>query len=140
MDVLTAHQLFRTEAVLHPSRRRRPGHPLRVRPSEQAGGDLQQRRRFVREGGPLLARIGRPQLDVRGHRHGPVQDAVLDHGRETDERTGQWRKWRRPVKTMARWWRSATSMAISSRIEPPGWMIAETPAWAAIWIPSGKGK
>ena len=25
------------------------------------------------------------------------------------------------------WWRSATSMAISSRIEPPGWMIAVTP-------------
>ena len=31
-------------------------------------------------------------------------------------------------------------MAISSRIEPPGWMIAVTPAWAAIWMPSGKGK
>ena len=45
-----------------------------------------------------------------------------------------------PVKTMARWWRSATSIAISSRIEPPGWMIAVTPAWAAIWIPSGNGK
>ena len=43
----------------------------------------------------------------------------------------QWRKWRRPVKTIARWCRSATSMAISSRIEPPGWMIAVTPAWAA---------
>ena len=53
---------------------------------------------------------------------------------------GQWRKWRRPVKTIARWWRSATSIAISSRIEPPGWMIAVTPAWAASWIPSGNGK
>ena len=52
----------------------------------------------------------------------------------------QWRKWRRPVKTMARWWRSATSIAISSRIEPPGWMIAVTPAPAAAWMPSGKGK
>ncbi len=43
----------------------------------------------------------------------------------------QWRKWRRPVKTIARWWRSAISIAISSRIEPPGWMIAVTPATAA---------
>ena len=50
------------------------------------------------------------------------------------------RKCRRPVKTIARWCRSATSMAISSRIEPPGWMIAVTPAPAATWIPSGNGK
>ena len=55
-------------------------------------------------------------------------------------RAGQCRKWRRPVKTIARWWRSATSIAISSRIEPPGWMIAVTPALAAIWMPSGNGK
>src|SRR4029079_10069809 len=52
----------------------------------------------------------------------------------------QCRKCRLPVNTMARWWRSATSIAISSRIEPPGWMIAVTPAAAAIWIPSGNGK
>ena len=52
----------------------------------------------------------------------------------------QWRKWRRPVKTIAKWCRSATSIAISSRIEPPGWMIAVTPASAAAWIPSGNGK
>ena len=52
----------------------------------------------------------------------------------------QWRKWRRPVKTIARWCRSATSIAISSRIEPPGWMIAVTPALAASEIPSGNGK
>ena len=52
----------------------------------------------------------------------------------------QWRKWRRPVNTIARWWRSATSIAISSRIDPPGWMIAVIPALAAIWIPSGNGK
>ena len=45
-----------------------------------------------------------------------------------------------PVKTMARWCRSATSMAISSRMEPPGWMIAVTPAEAASWMPSGNGK
>ena len=49
-------------------------------------------------------------------------------------------KWRRPVKTIARWCLSATSIAISSRIEPPGWMIAVTPALAATWMPSGNGK
>ena len=57
-----------------------------------------------------------------------------------DQLAHQWRKCRRPVKTMAMWWRSATSIAISSRMEPPGWMIAVTPAWAAIWMPSGNGK
>ena len=46
----------------------------------------------------------------------------------------------RPVNTIARWCRSATSIAISSRIEPPGWMIAVTPALAATWMPSGNGK
>ena len=60
--------------------------------------------------------------------------------RPADRRAHQCRKWRRPVKTIARWWRSATSIAISSRIEPPGWMIAVTPALAAIWMPSGNGK
>ena len=45
-----------------------------------------------------------------------------------------------PVNTIARWCRSATSIAISSRIEPPGWMIAVTPALAATWMPSGNGK
>ena len=52
----------------------------------------------------------------------------------------QWRKWRRPVKTIARWCRSATSIAISSRREPPGWMIAVTPAIAAWAMASGNGK
>ena len=52
----------------------------------------------------------------------------------------QCRKCRVPVKTIARWWRSATSIAISSRIEPPGWTIAVTRPGAAIWMPSGNGK
>ena len=59
---------------------------------------------------------------------------------EREQLLHQWRKCRRPVKTMARWCRSASSMAISSRIEPPGWMIAVTPADAASWMPSGNGK
>jgi hypothetical protein len=72
----------------------------------------------------------------RGGSYGRVPEA----GTRLGSMTGQWRKWRRPVNTIARWCRSATSIAISSRIEPPGWMIAVTPALAAIWIPSGNGK
>ncbi len=49
-------------------------------------------------------------------------------------------KCRLPVNTIARWCRSATSIAISSRTDPPGWMMAVTPACAAIWMPSGNGK
>ena len=52
----------------------------------------------------------------------------------------QWRKWRRPVKTMARWCRSAISMAISSRTLPPGWMMAVTPRSAASAMASPNGK
>jgi hypothetical protein len=67
-----------------------------------------------------------------------VSLSLLGHGARGRRATGQCRKWRRPVKTIAMWWRSATSIAISSRIEPPGWMIAVTPAVAAAWIPSGE--
>ena len=52
----------------------------------------------------------------------------------------QRRKCRRPVKTMAMWCRSATSIAISSRLEPPGWMIAVMPRSAASWMASANGK
>ena len=74
-----------------------------------------------------------------------VAGGSADHrgGESRARSSGEWRqwlKWRRPVKTMAMWCRSATSIAISSRIEPPGWMIAVTPAWAAAAIPSGNGK
>ncbi len=41
---------------------------------------------------------------------------------------------------MAMWCRSATSMAISSRTEPPGWMMAVTPRSPASWMASANGK
>src|SRR5207248_1703148 len=46
----------------------------------------------------------------------------------------------RPVKSIAIRWRFAVSIIIWSRIEPPGWMIAVTPARAATSMPSGNGK
>ena len=52
----------------------------------------------------------------------------------------QWRKWRIPVKTMARPASSAAAITSSSRIEPPGWMTAVAPAAAAARSPSAKGK
>ena len=45
-----------------------------------------------------------------------------------------------PVKTMARPRSSAAAITSSSRIEPPGWMTAVTPASAAAIRPSAKGK
>src|ERR1700746_964131 len=36
----------------------------------------------------------------------------------------QWRKWRRPVKTIVAPACSAAAITSSSRFEPPGWMIA----------------
>jgi N-succinyldiaminopimelate aminotransferase len=52
----------------------------------------------------------------------------------------QWRKWRTAVVTIATPAASAAAMTSASRIEPPGWMTARTPASKAIWGPSAKGK
>ena len=52
----------------------------------------------------------------------------------------QCRKWRMPVKTMARPFSSAASITSLSRIEPPGWMTAVAPASAAASRPSANGK
>ena len=52
----------------------------------------------------------------------------------------QWRKWRTPVKTMARPCSSAAATTSSSFTDPPGWMIAVAPARAISSIPSRKGK
>ena len=52
----------------------------------------------------------------------------------------QCRKSRRPVKIMARPCSSAAWMTSLSRTEPPGWMMARTPASAAASTPSRKGK
>ena len=52
----------------------------------------------------------------------------------------QCRKWRRPVKTMAAPARSTASITSASRFEPPGWMIARTPASSASCGPSANGK
>ena len=61
------------------------------------------------------AASSRPRLLVRAARA-----VALD-------RAHQWRKWRRPVKTIATPASSAAATTSSSRIEPPGWMIAVTP-------------
>ena len=55
-------------------------------------------------------------------------------------RERQWRKWRSPVKTMAMPCSSAASITSASRIEPPGWTTASTPASAAASSPSRNGK
>ena len=52
----------------------------------------------------------------------------------------QCRKWRTPVKTMARPFSSAAAITSSSRMEPPGWITAVAPASAAASRPSANGK
>ena len=52
----------------------------------------------------------------------------------------QWRKWRRPVTTMAAPAASTAATTSSSRFEPPGWMTALTPAARQTSTPSAKGK
>src|SRR5690606_9419111 len=52
----------------------------------------------------------------------------------------QWRKWRTPVNTMAMPCSSAAAITSASRIEPPGWITALMPAWAAASMPSRNGK
>ena len=77
--------------------------------------------------------LGAPTHEPRRLDRGGLRDAdhlqreqLLHYGRPTLI-TDQWLKCRLPVNTIARWCRSATSIAISSRMEPPGWMIAVMP-------------
>ena len=81
-------------------------------------------------------------LGSAAHEPGRCDGRRLGHADhlEREQLLHQCRKCRRPVNTIARWCRSASSIAISSRMEPPGWMIAVTPADAASWMPSGNGK
>ena len=52
----------------------------------------------------------------------------------------QWRKCRIPVATIAIPAASAAAIVSTSRIEPPGWMIAVAPAFAISCTPSANGK
>src|SRR6476620_5538192 len=72
----------------------------------------------------LHLRIGQPAANA---------EAVLRRGRaEMHAATrSQCRKWRTPVKTMARPFSSAAAITSASRIEPPGWTTAVAPASAA---------
>jgi hypothetical protein len=63
-------------------------------------------------------------------RHGA--DPAANEDRAIGGRGAQWRKWRRRVKTIAIPARSAASTTSGSRTEPPGWMMAVTPASIAI--------
>src|SRR5262249_7599490 len=63
----------------------------------------------------------------------PAGAVALDAGH-------QWRKCRRPVKTIATPAFSAASMTSPSRREPPGWTIAVTPCVIASSGPSENGK
>src|SRR5713226_8074083 len=67
-------------------------------------------------------------------------DRERDHRKEAEGRIIQWRKWRTPVKTIARPCWSAAAITSSSRAEPPGCAIAVAPASAASVGPSGNGK
>src|SRR6266849_4924509 len=67
-------------------------------------------------------------------------DRERDHRKEAEGRIIQWRKWRTPVKTIARPCWSAAAITSSSRAEPPGCAIAVAPASAASGGPSGNGK
>ena len=86
---------------------------------------------------PLLC-----QLSYGGRR--PSSRTVADFGAPPDvyeSRTpDQWRKWRRLVKTIAAPAPSTASTTSWSRIDPPGWMIAVTPASSASCGPSANGK
>src|SRR3954466_4051735 len=63
----------------------------------------------------------------------PARAVALDAGH-------QWRKCRRPVKTIATPAASAAATTSPSRLDPPGWTIALTPASIASAGPSANGK
>ena len=71
---------------------------------------------------------------------GLVSDGLRGGAQAVGAPTGQWRKCRLPVKTMAMPRSSAAAITSSSRIEPPGWIIAVAPASAAAISPSANGR
>src|SRR5947207_13272484 len=75
-----------------------------------------------------------PELDERSVGAPPNGEVEIVHAR------GQWRKWRRPVTTIAAPAASTAFATSSSRIEPPGWMSTRTPWSSASAGPSGNGK
>src|SRR5207302_3026890 len=75
-----------------------------------------------------------------GHPLGEVlPDLGGQGGAVEDARRHQCRKWRSPVRTMARPCSSAAAIISSSRRPPPGWITTATPAPAAASTPSRKG-
>ena len=71
---------------------------------------------------------------------GGAEDPQDVEGRAPAAAAHQWRKWRRPVKTIAAPASSQAATTSSSRFEPPGWINAVAPASIAVSGPSGKGK
>src|SRR4051794_2334674 len=80
--------------------------------------------------------------EVAGADHPRVADDVLVRAARAMALDGrhQWRKWRRPVSTIATPARSAASIDSLSRLDPPGWTITLTPASIASSGPSANGK
>ena len=66
---------------------------------------------------------GDPHVRPGAH-HAAVADDRLPLDARSVALDRQWRKWRRPVKTIVTPAASAASTTSSSRSEPPGWMIA----------------
>jgi hypothetical protein len=78
---------------------------------------------------------GRERLD--GKAHALERGMVFMRHRRGET---QCLKWRTPVATIAAPAASTAATTSSSRTEPPGWMIALTPASSASCGPSAKGK
>src|SRR2546430_4530374 len=145
--------LFRSDAprVVGAEREQPPG--VRQQNEKRVSGRMGNAERV--HGGAVLRRV--PELSRRGEgRQVGEQGAEGDaQGRDVRRaldvrvrrelvaqarRVRQWRNCRRPVSTIARSCRSAAAITSASFTEPPGWMIARTPAWAASSTPSGEGK
>ena len=113
--------------------RRAGRHLVLVRRAGSRGSSVIWRRRTAR------GSLG-PEADARPR-------AVWHHRGSADRRggsrgraSGQWRKCRRPVKTMAAPAASTAALTSSSRFEPPGWTIVRTPSRNASSGRPGRGR
>ena len=119
-------KLLRSDAMLRQKRRVRVALPSR-------------RRIALVERGPVLCVVVADGVDDLGELCG--ERRVLSQALATRLLLRhQCLKCRRPVNSIAMWFLFAVSIIIASRREPPGWMMAVTPARAATSIPSGNGK
>src|SRR4051794_12568480 len=131
-DLLPARGVGHVDPRAHHVGRRRAGL------LERGDQHLERAPRLVVGRQPLGRAAGDPDVRAGAHDARVADDRLPRRARPVA--LDQWRKCRRLVKTIATPASCAAATTSSSRTDPPGWMMARTPASIASAGPSANGK